>query len=71
MKMQKSVIFVKKKCENKYLKDKTFCKVRDHCHYTSGYRGAAHSICNLKDSYSFIIKELAEEFKVNKLVYIT
>ena len=23
-------------------------KVRDHCHYTAKYRGAAHSNCNLK-----------------------
>ena len=29
MKMQKSVIFVKKKFENKYLKDKKYCKVKD------------------------------------------
>ena len=41
MKMQKSVIFVKKFI-NKYLKDKKFCKVRDHCHYTGECRGAAH-----------------------------
>ena len=60
----------KEKFENKYL------KVRDHCHYTEGYRGATHSICNLRYSvpkkiaiafhngsnyeYHFIIKELAE-----------
>ena len=23
-------------------------KVRDHCHYTGRYRGAAHNKCNLK-----------------------
>ena len=38
----------KKKFENKYLKDKKSSEVRDHCHYTGEYRGAAHSICNLK-----------------------
>ena len=69
----------KEKLENKYLKDKKYRKVRDHCHYTEGYRGAANSICNLKYSmpkkipivfnnrsnygYHFIIKESAEEFK--------
>ena len=56
-------------------------KVRDHCHYTGKYRGAAHSICNLRYKipneipvifhngstydYHFIIKELAKEFKGN------
>ena len=54
-------------------------KVRDHCHYTGRYRGAAHSNCNLKYrttkkipvvfhngstyDYHFIIKQLAREFK--------
>ena len=38
------------KFEKKYLKDKKYRKVRDHFHYTGGYRGAAHRICNLKDS---------------------
>ena len=32
--------------ENKYVKDKKYCKVEDHCHYTREYRCAARSICN-------------------------
>ena len=56
-------------------------KVRDHCHYTEKYRGAAHSKCNLNYEivkeipvlfhngsvydYHFIIKYLAREFKGN------
>ena len=49
-KMQKSVVLAKKKIENKYVKDKKYCKVRDHCHCTGEYRGAVDSICNLKYS---------------------
>ena len=61
------------------MKDKNYCKVRDHCHYTGEYRGFGHSIYNLKYSvakriptvfhngsnndYHFTIKELAGEFK--------
>ena len=40
----------KEKLENKYLKDKKYCKVKGHCHYTRKYKGAAHSICNLNRS---------------------
>ena len=67
------------KFEYKYLEDKKYCKVRDHCHYIVEHTGAAKSICNLEYrapkklpivfnnrsnyDYHFIIKELAEEFK--------
>ena len=47
-------------------------RVRDHCLHTRKYRGAAHSICNLRYKtlihngstydYHFIVKELAKEF---------
>ena len=52
-------------------------KVKDHCHYTEKYTGAAHNICNLRYKkrkkvpivfhngsaydYHFIIKKLAKE----------
>ena len=68
-------------CYNKKQKKrfKLYKKVRDHCHFTGKFRGAAHSICNLhykvpreipvkihngsKYDYHFIIKELAEKFR--------
>lgn len=33
--------------EDKHVKDKTYFKDKDHCHYTDEYIGATHSICNL------------------------
>ena len=73
-------------CKKKFSIDKNdentfkiYHKVRDHCHYPGKFRGAAHSICDLKYKtpkeipavfhngstydYHFIIKQLAEEFK--------
>ena len=38
----------KGKFENKHLKDKKYCKVGNHRHYTGEYRGVVHSIFNLK-----------------------
>ena len=32
----------------KFTNDKNYRKVRDLCHFTVKYRGAAHSICNLR-----------------------
>ena len=76
MKMQKSVIFVMKNSKINVWKIKKNI-VRDQFHYTGEYRGATHSIWNLKYSvpkkmsiafhngskydYHFIIKELPEE----------
>ena len=64
-----------------YICKKEFNKVKDHCHFTGKYRGAAHNMCNLRYKipknipvifhngstydYHFIIKELACEFEGN------
>ena len=38
-------------CKKRFSTDdnnKKYHKVRDHCHYTGKYRGAAHDICKLR-----------------------
>ena len=36
-------------CKKEFItSDNKHYKVRDHCHYTGKYRGAAHNICNLR-----------------------
>ena len=63
--------------KSKYYKN--YKKVREHCHYTGQYIGAAHSICNLKyripngipvvfhngstSDYHFVIRKLAKELE--------
>ena len=76
---EKEICYICKKEFDK--NDKKHYKVRDHCHYTGKYRGAAHDICNLRYKipkeipvvfhngstydYHFIIKELVKEFEGN------
>ena len=67
-------------CKEKLCSNKNKKKVRDHCHFTGKFRGAAHKGCNLRYrvpieisivfhngstyDYHFIVKKAAEEFKV-------
>ena len=69
----------KEKFEDKCAKYERYHKVRDQCYNTGEYRGAAHSICNMKYSipeeitiishnrsnydYNFIIKETKDKFE--------
>ena len=75
---QKICYICKKEFNNN---DKKQQKVKDRCHHTGKYRGAAHNICNLRykvhkeipvvfhngSTYDdhFIIKELVKEFDGN------
>ena len=87
IKQKTDVNFLEEKiCKEKFCYDKNkenegnfYHKVRDHCHYTRKFRGAAHSISNLRYKvpkkisivfhngstydYRFIIKQLAEDFQ--------
>ena len=79
MRNKQKVCYICKKRFSTDDNNKKYHNVRDHCHYTGKYRGAAHDICNLRykipkeipivfpngstDDYHFIIKELAEEFE--------
>ena len=78
---KQKVCYICKKEFNTDDSDKKYHKVKDHCHYTRKYRGAAHNICNLRYripkeipivfqngstyDYHFIIKELVKEFDGN------
>ena len=42
---QKNMLYMQKSIYNNNKKQQ---KVRDHCHYTGKYRGAAYNICNLR-----------------------
>ena len=48
MKRQKSTTFAR--FIYKYINDKNYCKVSNHCHYTGKYRSGSHKICNLQYS---------------------
>ena len=76
---QKICYICKKEFDNNDKKKKK--NVRDYCHFTGKYRGAAHNVCNLRYKvpkeilvvfhngstydYHFIIKELVKEFNGN------
>ena len=47
-------------CEKEFSTDKKYRKVRDHCHYTEKYRGAAQGIYNLRYK---ILKEIPVVFR--------
>ena len=78
---EQKVCYICKKEFNTDDNDEKHYKVKDHCHYTGKYRGAAHNICNLRYKipkeipivfhngstydYHFIITELVKEFNGN------
>ena len=75
---EQDVCHIRRKKLNSDKKDKKHQKVKDHCHYTGKFGGAAHDNCNLRYkipkeipvvfhngstyNFHFIITQLAEEF---------
>ena len=78
---KENICYICKKEFNNNDTSSSECKVRDHCHFTGKYRGAAHNTYNLRYKipknipvifhkgstydYHFIIKELASESEGN------
>ena len=76
---KQKVCYICKKRFSTNNENRKYHKVKDHCHYTGKYRGAAHDICSLRYKipkeipvvfhngstyeYHFIIKEVAKEFE--------
>ena len=75
---KEKVCYICKKEFSTHDDNKKYHKIRDHFHYRGKFRGAAHSICNLRCKipeeipivfhysstydYHFIINQLAREF---------
>ena len=50
MKRETSALDLQRRFVHKKTNDTDYRKVKSNCHYTDKYRGAEHSICNLKYS---------------------
>ena len=64
MKIKKFAIQI----ESKHAENRKYRQVRDHCHYTGEYRGAAHGICNIKYS---VPKEIPIVFHHRSKYYLS
>ena len=62
------MIFVQKNLKNKYLKDKKYCKVRDHCHYIEEY-GEVLQRCICNSKYS-VPKKAPIVFHMDQIIII-
>ena len=69
MNMQKYATFVRKSLKINMQKMKC-CKVRNHCHYTSEYRGAAGSTCKIHNLFSSSWKEVTRIGKNGEKILI-